>query len=222
MAAESTLRDEPLPPTATHLLRRHAASLRAGDGMGAAIVELMPELARYVPPAETIDKPVPSPSWGSDLSAADSRADLVVSGGETDMCVLATALGAVEYLAIAQCSCRTRSAAVRTNAANPCSASSATGWPACGDRHCGRGCRIVAAIGRVLNLAQALDGYSAATARWLAAASASPQGLICLGSSCSVASSSFAASDMPKGFRPALQGAVAGELMVLHRLGRGN
>ena len=65
----------------------------------------MPELARYVPPAETIDKPVPSPSWGPDLSAADSRADLVVSGGETDMCVLATALGAVEYLAIAQCSC---------------------------------------------------------------------------------------------------------------------
>ena len=66
----------------------------------------MPELARYVPPAETIDKPVYSPSWGPDPSAADSRPlHLVVSGGETDMCVLATALGAVEYLAIAQCSC---------------------------------------------------------------------------------------------------------------------
>ena len=34
------------------------------EAIGADMVELMPELARYVPPAETIDKPVYSPWWG--------------------------------------------------------------------------------------------------------------------------------------------------------------
>ena len=114
MAAESTLRDEPLPPTAVHLcvdmqrlfgpgtewslswmprvlpeivllcelapertiFTRFIPARRPGEGqgtwrryyrrwesmtieaIGADMVELMPELARYVPPAETIDKHV--------------------------------------------------------------------------------------------------------------------------------------------------------------------
>ena len=33
------------------------------EAIGADMVELMPELARYVPPAETIDKHVYSPWW---------------------------------------------------------------------------------------------------------------------------------------------------------------
>ena len=70
------------------------------DAVGGDMVELMPELARFVPPARTIDKPVYSPWLGSDLHrqlrARDCGA-LVVSGGETDMCVLAAVLGAVDF-----------------------------------------------------------------------------------------------------------------------------
>ncbi len=155
MATESTLRDEPLPPTATHLCvdmqrlfgpgtdwalpwmprvlprivrlcelgpertiftrfipaqrpgegqgtwrryYRHWASMTL-DAVGAEMVELMPELAHYVPPAETIDKPVYSPWWRPELQQRLRARDcdtLVVSGGETDMCVLAAVLGAVD------------------------------------------------------------------------------------------------------------------------------
>ncbi len=52
-----------------------------------------------MPPAETIDKPVYSPWWGRDLHQrlCTRNCDaLIVSGGETDMCVLATILGAVD------------------------------------------------------------------------------------------------------------------------------
>jgi nicotinamidase-related amidase len=155
VAAESTLRDEPLPPTAMHLcvdmqrlfgpgtdwalawmprvlpriirlcelgpertiFTRFIPARRPGEGqgtwlryyrhwwsmtieaIGADMVELMPELARYVPPAETIDKPVYSPWWGPDLQQrlrARGCDTVIVSGGETDMCVLATVLGAVD------------------------------------------------------------------------------------------------------------------------------
>jgi nicotinamidase-related amidase len=63
------------------------------------MVELMPELAHYVPPATTTDKPVYSPWWGLDLHQRLRSRDcdtLIVSGGETDMCVLAAVLGAVD------------------------------------------------------------------------------------------------------------------------------
>jgi nicotinamidase-related amidase len=152
----STLRDEPLPSTTTHLcvdmqrlfepgtewalawmprvlprivqlcelgpertiFTRFIPAQRPGEGhgawgryyshwasmtleaIGADMVELAPELAPYVPPAETLDKPVYSPWWGSDLHKrlrARNCDTLVVSGGETDMCVLATVLGAVDF-----------------------------------------------------------------------------------------------------------------------------
>lgn len=155
MATESTLRDEPLPPTAMHLcvdmqrlfapetewglawmprvlpeivrlcelgpkrtvFTRFIPARRPGEGrgqwrryyerwasmtleaVGDDMVELVPELARFTPPADTVDKPVYSPWLSSDLHRrlqARGCATLVVSGGETDMCVLATVLGAVD------------------------------------------------------------------------------------------------------------------------------
>lgn len=155
MAPASTLRDEPLSPTAAHLcvdmqrlfgagsdwelawmprvlpqvvalcelaparciFTRFIPARRAGDGVGTwrryyrrwasmtleeigvEMVGLVPELARFAPPGEVIDKPVYSPWLGSDLHRrlrARSCDTLVVSGGETDMCVLAAVLGAVD------------------------------------------------------------------------------------------------------------------------------
>jgi nicotinamidase-related amidase len=62
-------------------------------------VDLIPSLAELVPPAEVIDKRVYSP-WLE--SALDQRLrargidTLIVTGAETDVCVLATVLGAVD------------------------------------------------------------------------------------------------------------------------------
>jgi nicotinamidase-related amidase len=70
------------------------------EALGPEMVELMPELERFAPPALVVDKPVYSPWLGSDLAAllrARGCDTLLVTGGETDMCVLATLLGAVDY-----------------------------------------------------------------------------------------------------------------------------
>jgi nicotinamidase-related amidase len=70
------------------------------ERVGADMIELTPELKRFVPPAETVDKPVYSPWLGSDLRArleARNIDTLVVTGGETDVCVLSTVLGAVDF-----------------------------------------------------------------------------------------------------------------------------
>ena len=58
----------------------------------------MPSLARFVPPATVIDKKVYSPWLGSDLyrRLTDRNVNtVIVSGGETDVCVL-TVLGAID------------------------------------------------------------------------------------------------------------------------------
>ena len=61
--------------------------------------ELVPELAALVPPAEVVDKRVYSPWIAPDLErrlrgrGADT---IVITGGETDVCVFATVLGAVD------------------------------------------------------------------------------------------------------------------------------
>ncbi len=63
------------------------------------MVELVPELARFVPPATTLDKKVYSPWFEPALvqELRRRRADtLIVTGGETDVCVLAAVLGAVD------------------------------------------------------------------------------------------------------------------------------
>lgn len=69
------------------------------DQIGAGAMDLLPDLARYVPPARIIDKAVYSP-WLSpalDQLMSQGKVDtILLTGGETDICVLATALGAID------------------------------------------------------------------------------------------------------------------------------
>jgi nicotinamidase-related amidase len=65
----------------------------------ASELELVPALRRFAPPAEIIDKPAYSAFWESPLASFLSErgiGTLVVSGAETDVCVLATVLDAVD------------------------------------------------------------------------------------------------------------------------------
>ncbi len=63
------------------------------------LLDLLPQLQRYSPPASIIDKRVYSP-WTEGaldrLLRARPTDALVVTGGETDVCVLATVLGAID------------------------------------------------------------------------------------------------------------------------------
>jgi nicotinamidase-related amidase len=64
-----------------------------------ALIELMPQLRRYSPPATVIDKTRYSAFFGSALleHLRDREADgLIITGSETDVCVLATILSAVD------------------------------------------------------------------------------------------------------------------------------
>src|SRR5690606_26799840 len=64
-----------------------------------AMVDLVPSLARFAPPARVLDKHVYSPWTQGQLDPllrASSVDTLVITGGETDQCVLATVLGAVD------------------------------------------------------------------------------------------------------------------------------
>jgi nicotinamidase-related amidase len=69
------------------------------DNIDPQLVELMPSLARHVPPAKVLDKRVYSP-WtegGLDAMLRGSGIDtLAITGGETDVCVLATVFGAMD------------------------------------------------------------------------------------------------------------------------------
>lgn len=65
----------------------------------AELVELMPSLARFVPPARVLDKHVYSPWTEGHLDGILNGSGintLVITGGETDVCVLATVLGAID------------------------------------------------------------------------------------------------------------------------------
>jgi nicotinamidase-related amidase len=66
--------------------------------LDAQLIDLVPELARFVPPASLEDKPVMS-AWHGSLHARlrSARVDtIVVSGAETEVCVLATVMGAID------------------------------------------------------------------------------------------------------------------------------
>ena len=69
------------------------------DALDPAMMELMPPLADYLPLAEVIDKTSYGPWLDGALDRCLARrgADtLVVTGGETDVCVLGAVLGAVD------------------------------------------------------------------------------------------------------------------------------
>jgi nicotinamidase-related amidase len=63
------------------------------------LLDLVPSLKRFTPPGRILDKPVYSPWWSGHLHKAlqsNGKVALVVTGGETDVCVLATVLGAID------------------------------------------------------------------------------------------------------------------------------
>lgn len=69
------------------------------ERLGRDMIELVPDLGRFVPPAAVLDKHVYSPWVETDLHErlrAQGVDTLVVTGGETDVCVLGTVLGAVD------------------------------------------------------------------------------------------------------------------------------
>ncbi len=69
------------------------------DRLPPGSVDLLPALARFAPPAEVIDKTMYSPWLDGALEASLRRrgADtLIVTGTETDVCVLASVLGGVD------------------------------------------------------------------------------------------------------------------------------
>ena len=69
------------------------------ESLDPGTIELVPELAALVPPAEVIDKRVYSPWVETDLDRRlrDRGVDtLIITGAETDVCVLGTVLGAVD------------------------------------------------------------------------------------------------------------------------------
>jgi nicotinamidase-related amidase len=69
------------------------------DNLPPGALDLVPELARYSPPALVVDKPAYSAFFGSRLGhllVERHVGTVVVSGAETDVCVLATVLNAVD------------------------------------------------------------------------------------------------------------------------------
>lgn len=69
------------------------------EQLAPGLLDLIPDLNRFAPPAPIVDKRVYSPWLQPDLPQllASRRIDtLIVSGGETDVCVLSTVLGAVD------------------------------------------------------------------------------------------------------------------------------
>jgi nicotinamidase-related amidase len=70
------------------------------ERLAPGLLELIPPLAALAPPATVIDKPTYSPFFGSELPAwlrEHEVEGLIVTGAETDVCILATVLGAIDH-----------------------------------------------------------------------------------------------------------------------------
>jgi nicotinamidase-related amidase len=91
------VRPENMPGTWQRYYRKwHAATRERVDPV---LLDLLPPLARLAPPAIVIDKTRYSAFAGSSLAAhlVERQTDtLIVTGSETDVCVAATVLGAVD------------------------------------------------------------------------------------------------------------------------------
>jgi len=73
-------------------------SMTLGE-MDRRLVNVIPELARFVPPARTFDKATYSPWIDGQLHRslqAEAVKTLAITGGETDVCVLTAVLGAID------------------------------------------------------------------------------------------------------------------------------
>ncbi|MCV9997085.1 cysteine hydrolase [Pararhizobium sp. YC-54] len=73
--------------------------MMTGEHLPREMTDVVPPLKKYVPPATCFDKCVYSPWFDGRLHHALSGlqvSTLVISGGETDVCVLATVMGAVD------------------------------------------------------------------------------------------------------------------------------
>jgi nicotinamidase-related amidase len=69
------------------------------EHMDPALLDLVPDLQRFTPPATVFDKPAYSPWLDGRLHRmlqGDGVDTLVISGGETDVCVLATVLTGID------------------------------------------------------------------------------------------------------------------------------
>lgn len=91
-------RPEDMPGTWRAYYERWRETTR--EHLDPRFLELMPPLASLTPPATVIDKPVYSAFAGHKLAdhLKERQADaLIVTGSETDVCVLATVLGAVDH-----------------------------------------------------------------------------------------------------------------------------
>ena len=70
------------------------------DRLGPDMIDLVPSLKGLVPPARIFDKMTYSP-WNTGvlhrILAGEGVETLAISGGETDVCVLAAALGAIDF-----------------------------------------------------------------------------------------------------------------------------
>jgi nicotinamidase-related amidase len=90
-------RPEDMPGTWRTYYERWRMATR--EYLDPGLLDLMPPLQRLVPPATVLDKPVYSAFAGHKLRDLVSERDidtLLITGSETDMCVLATVLGAVD------------------------------------------------------------------------------------------------------------------------------
>ncbi|WP_367161280.1 isochorismatase family cysteine hydrolase (plasmid) [Kozakia baliensis] len=71
-----------------------------GDKLPSRLLDIIPDLKRFIPPATVIDKQGYSPFFSSDLKRIlDERNidSLVITGAETDVCVLASILPAIDW-----------------------------------------------------------------------------------------------------------------------------
>ena len=69
------------------------------DRLAPELIDLIPDLARFAPPARVMDKPIYSPWLGSRLHAeliAGGVDTIVISGAETEVCVMAAVIGAID------------------------------------------------------------------------------------------------------------------------------